>query len=106
MTGQVQLTAIRGGLMDQADRRKAMAREHPEVQWDGHVGRYHLAYVPMPHGGYTAGGESLEELLDKLEEFFQGLDEPEEVTDSPPGGGGNPRKGLPPGGGKPGDPGG
>jgi hypothetical protein len=71
------LTVICGELMDQIERRDAIALEHPEVEWSGHVGRYYLAYVPMPKGGYTAGGETLKELLDKLEEFFAGLDEPD-----------------------------
>ena len=75
MRGQVQLTAIRGGAADQAERADAMARAHPEVQWYGRVCGVYLAYVPVPKGGYQAGGETLGELLDKLDEFFGGLAE-------------------------------
>lgn len=77
MNGQVQLHAIRGGLMDQVDRRASMARQHPEIDWLGRIGDAHSAYVHMPYGGYQAGGLTLEELLDKLDEFFRGLDEPD-----------------------------
>jgi hypothetical protein len=73
----MQLQVIRGGLMNQADRRKAMGREHPEIDWLGRVGDAHSAYVHLPRGGYQAGGLTLEELLDKLDEFFRGLDEPD-----------------------------
>jgi hypothetical protein len=80
VNGQMQLQVIRGGLMNQADRADAMAREHPEVDWLGRIGGAsgaHSAYVHMPHGGYQAGARTLEGLLDKLDEFFAGLDEPD-----------------------------
>ena len=63
--------------MEQIERRDEMAREHPEIDWLGRIGDAHSAYVHLPRGGYQAGGLTLEELLDKLDDFFAGLDEPD-----------------------------
>jgi hypothetical protein len=58
----------------QIARRDRMAAAHPEIDWLGRIGGVHSAYVHLERGGYQAGGDTLAELLDKLDEFFDPTD--------------------------------
>jgi hypothetical protein len=58
------------GLSSQEDRLEEMAAAHPEVDWLPRHGGVYSAYVHLEDGGYQAGGYTLRELLDKLEDFF------------------------------------
>lgn len=72
VSSQVQLHAIRNGLMNQQSRREAFSRAHPGAEFPpGRVGGLLLAWVPFGSGGVQFSGRTETELLDDAEQFFR-----------------------------------
>lgn len=74
MTARNGLVLMPGGLEGQDGRLDEMAEAHPEVDWLGRKHGIYSAYVRLDRGGWLTGADTLCELLDKLDEFFEGTE--------------------------------